>query len=869
MQSSYHVNAMAIRHRVRTSILLLLCAVSLPTRLRAQGVTVSRWLTIGPIPARVPFGAASADSSLLDATRLPTIRVWPAAGDSLVLPNAGRQTWRDASLVVSGGQGVYGLIYVMADRWQHVTLELTGGNSAGRRLWLDGARLQGSQADLAQGKHLLLVQQVAASGDAYPGVELKVTSTTPGASLTTTLDPSRPGTFADFHAVGSVTTIRLSRDARAAAYVVRRVDSDNDRSTSVMSIREVPSARLLGEVLSGEPSSPEWAPGGTRLAYLTTSDKKDTPGRDLIVWNAANNEHTRVLRGESVMQIVGWSPDGASIYYTGMARSPSVAPPKPGEARRMTEVWQRFDASPEKLQLYAVNVSDGARTTLSGDSAYGIAGAALSPDGRSIVFSRSAHHHDAPPWLHAELWTIDAATLESRKLITLERQAFSAPSSFAWSPDSKAVAFCASAKELLKGEDPTFSVYENKLYAINVDKPSLVHLSSGFIPSVGVLSCGSLTWNAADGRIYVNADAGARNIPARTKRAVTSALEVTTLETMSVPGEVVQTFDIQGTTMLSASETPTSPAIIHRVDVASGAASEFARPNAQSLAGVDLPAWHPWSFKNTRGEAIESWYWLPPGFDSTRTYPMIVHYYGGTIGMKKNFEQRLLWFASNGYVVLFMNPAGAPGYGQKFSNYHINDWGFPAATDLIEGTQQFLQSHRYVDAARVGNFGHSYGGFMTMHLLTRTKIFRTGIAIAGISNIADYWGAGATGYSYTDGTCPGCYPWNRKDIYIDRSPLFSADKITSPLLLIHGTDDTNVVPTESEQMFTALRMLGRETELIHVQGENHGINSRPSVEFTRDRIMLDWFDKYLRDRPAAWSARWGPGGVMKLVPSGP
>ena len=77
-------------------------------------------------------------------------------------------------------------------------------------------------------------------------------------------------------------------------------------------------------------------------------------------------------------------------------------------------------------------------------------------------------------------------------------------------------------------------------------------------------------------------------------------------------------------------------------------------------------------------------------------------------------------------------------------------------------------------------------------------------------------------------------------------PYVSADKIKAPLLLIHGTGDTNVVPTESEQMFTALRMLGREAELVRVQGENHGINSKPSVEEGRDAVMLDWFDKYLK-----------------------
>ena len=155
-----------------------------------------------------------------------------------------------------------------------------------------------------------------------------------------------------------------------------------------------------------------------------------------------------------------------------------------------------------------------------------------------------------------------------------------------------------------------------------------------------------------------------------------------------------------------------------------------------------------------------------------------------------------------------LNPAGAPGYGQKFADLHIDDWGYPAGSDIIEGVTKFVEAHPFVDGDRIGNFGRSYGGFMTMHLLTRTDLFAASVEVAGISNIAGYWGAGWTGFSYTDGTCPGCYPWNRRDVYVDRSPLFQADRIRTPLLLIHGTRDTNVVPTESEQMFTALRGLG-------------------------------------------------------------
>ena len=351
------------------------------------------------------------------------------------------------------------------------------------------------------------------------------------------------------------------------------------------------------------------------------------------------------------------------------------------------------------MHLFAVNVRQGTRYTVVGDSSFGVAGAALSPNGQRVAFSRTAYDNGTRPWLHAEVWVADVATRASKKLLSLDREAFNAPGTFAWSPDSKALAFCASAKEVLEGEDSTFSVYENNLYAVNVDRPSLVNLSDGFIPNVGGgLGCSQIVWNSADGKIYVPVDAGARTVPARTKRAVTSAVERTTLEVMHIPNEVMSAADIAGTSLVAATEGPTTPPSLYRIDLATGASTAIAQPNAGALTAVDMPAWKAWNFKNSRGEEVEAWYWTPPGFDSTKTYPMVVHYYGGTLPMKKNFENRLLWFASNGYVVLFMNPAGTPGYGQKFANYHINDWGFPAATDIIEGTEQFTKTHRFVDS---------------------------------------------------------------------------------------------------------------------------------------------------------------------------
>ena len=209
-----------------------------------------------------------------------------------------------------------------------------------------------------------------------------------------------------------------------------------------------------------------------------------------------------------------------------------------------------------------------------------------------------------------------------------------------------------------------------------------------------------------------------------------------------------------------------------------------------------------------------------------------------------------IWTA-NGYIVFILQPSGAIGYGQKFAAYHVNDWGTSVAQEIITGTQELLKRYPAVDGKRLGCIGASYGGFMTMSLVTKTGIFAAAISHAGISTLSSYWGEGFWGLVYSAVATANSFPWNRKDIYVDKSPLFSADKVTTPILLLHGNEDTNVPKGESIQFYTALKLLGKEVEYIEVDGQNHHI-----LEYDKrkrwSKTILAWFDKYLKGDSAWW-----------------
>jgi dipeptidyl aminopeptidase/acylaminoacyl peptidase len=324
---------------------------------------------------------------------------------------------------------------------------------------------------------------------------------------------------------------------------------------------------------------------------------------------------------------------------------------------------------------------------------------------------------------------------------------------------------------------------------------------------------------------------------------------------INVPVEVITSVDYAAEKSLAVFQgsSVNTPPKLYILDLKNGKSELLLATKEKQFEDVEFGQSEEWNFVNKSGTTIYGLIYYPVGYNPSKKYPVIVNYYGGTTPTNRAFGGRYpknIW-AAEGYIVYVLQPSGATGFGQDFSALHVNGWGRDAIDDIIEGTKKFLADHPAADAENVGCIGASYGGFTTMMLQTRTDIFKTAISHAGISDISSYWGEGYWGYSYSSGATKNSYPWNRRDIYVENSPLFHADKFQNSILLLHGTADTNVPVGESLQFYAALKILGKDVEMVLVDGENHHILDY-SKRIKWHNTIMAWFDKKLKNQPEHW-----------------
>ena len=651
-----------------------------------------------------------------------------------------------------------------------------------------------------------------------------------------TADPEMKGRYLLPNTVFGKRVTRVSVSPDGKYLLTQYTDWYNmQRSNTYTVLSEVKSGRTLSTFTQGAKSL-SWTPTSSRLYYTATSDK----GVKIITVDP------KTLAEEVVADHVPeghfvWSPDEKTLFFTDYEQIKGDN----GPVHRVLSPEDRVPGTRGRSFIVRYNLQTGLRERLTSGLRTSYM-QDLSADGKYLLFTVSQSTPDKWPFSASSLYRMNLQDLAVDTLVA--QDAFMGGASF--SPDGKSVlitggpeAFGGIGKNC--GNHPIANNYDTQAFILDIESGKIDPITKEFNPTIV-----STNWSPYDKNIYFKTTDGAQETVYRYQ------VKSGKYERLPLEGDCVRNFSLSDKAPVAAYTTATASTsgTAYLFDLSKGKSTLIADPYAEELKKMDMGTIKDWNFKASDGTEITGYYCLPPQFDANKKYPLIVYYYGGTTPTEKTMDNPYAaqLFASRDYVVYIVNPSGTIGFGQEFSARHVNAWGQRTADDIIEGTRQFCKEHAFVDSTKIGCLGASYGGFMTQYLQTQTDLFAAAASHAGISNVTSYWGEGYWGVGYNAVAAAQSYPWANPELFTKQGSLFNADKINTPLLLLHGTADTNVPMGESIQLYNALKILGKPVEFIQVDGEDHFIADYYKRVQWHNAIMA-WFAKWLQDSPEWWN----------------
>lgn len=808
---------------------LFACALGLSLTVQAKGhLDITSYRYAGPYLVSRPL--------LVDSTDV-NAKAWSAASllkTPLSLDAVGQAPVSDADKLPSAPAEGYALHLMQFD------LENTAYGKAkfnvsevkDWQLYVDGKLTDKQEMALEPGTHEVVLKYLSAPGES---VKPKVSVDSDG-EFSLHQGQSRLYTLADAMHGTKCAGVQVSPDGKYLI-VTYLTSLKEGRSETVYCVKET----LTGKEVARRSEAIRWMPLSGDYYFV----RQGVSGRQLVSVSPATGFERVIAEGlpEGNFSI---SPAEDYLLYTLVQEGPK-------ERQEIYEVIDPDDRQPgwrNRTYVAKYDLKSGLMQPLT----FGYRNAwvsDISADGREALLMVSTHRMGKRPTTLFSVYRMDMQTLEVDTLV--EEDGFISHALFA--PDARQVLIQGSPEALggvgmnvEKGQTP--SMIDSQLFLMNVADRKVTPLTRTFNPSVR-----SVQWNLSDGQIYFTAEnrdcySLYRLDPSSGKIAL-----------LDVPEEMVLAFSLadKAPVMAFYGESAANSHRIYTMNLKKQKAELREDLSEKLLKGIRLGRCEDWNFVSSRGDTIYGRYYLPPYFDESKKYPMIVYYYGGCSPTSRNFDTLYPFhaYAAQGYVVYVVQPSGATGFGQQFSARHVNTFGDYVADDIIEGTKKFVNAHPYVNGKKIGCLGASYGGFMTQYLQTKTDIFAAAISHAGISDHTSYWGEGYWGYSYSEVSGANSYPWANPELFVDHSPLYNADKIHTPLLFLHGSVDTNVPVGESIQMYTALKLLGRETALVVVDGQNHHIRDY-SRRILWQNTIFAWFAKWLQDDASWWNAMYPP-----------
>jgi dipeptidyl aminopeptidase/acylaminoacyl peptidase len=663
------------------------------------------------------------------------------------------------------------------------------------------------------------------------------------ASKTTPASP-RKITIDDFFQIRDVSQPELSPDGQWVAYMVRTrmlKEDKNEQRLWMVSTRGGDAIPITAEGVSS--SHPRWSPDGKYISFLSARNE----GKNQVwLLDRRGGEAQKLTDVKQGVNDFEWSPDSTRLVLI-------IQDPKPEDAEAVGDKDKDKDKDKEKkpktpppyvidrLQfkqdtigyldrrrdhLYLFDVASKKLTQItSGD--FDDEQPAWSPDSKQLAFTSNRSQPDPDATRDSNIWVVAADNTDKGAHLIQITTNPSTDNQPTWSPDGKWIAYVTQI-------DPHLFYYATLHLAVSPSsgggKANVLTL--GFDRSVRRPRFSS------DGRyIYFAADDdGTVNLC----RIAATGGEIT----RPIGGrQTVGGFSIGKDGNIAATiSTVERPDEVFFLSKDAKEPVRLTKTNDALLAQLHLAQASYVHFKSKDGTAVAGYIYNPVDYTPGKKVPAILAPHGGPVGQySASFFHLAQLYAANGYAVLLPNPRGSSGYGEKFCSAIYADWGNKDYQDDMAIVDYAIEQG-IADPEKLGVGGWSYGGISTDFIIAQTTRFKAAISGAGVALITSFWGHDHYQRDYV--TELG-YPWEKQAVWDKVSPFYRVKNITTPTLFMGGEIDSNVPILGSEQMYQAMKALGRTTELVVYPGEYHGFTTPSHLKDRLERYVA-WYAHYVK-----------------------
>jgi dipeptidyl aminopeptidase/acylaminoacyl peptidase len=696
----------------------------------------------------------------------------------------------------------------------------------------------------------------------------------------------QPVLVTDMLKIKTMTNVTLTRDGSMAAFVVTSIDPESDSAkweykyTSqiwVTSTEPGASPRQLTFAKEGA-SQPSWSPDGKQLAFVRTVEGK----AQVFVLSFIGGEPMQLTRSRYGASAPKWSPDGKQIAFSAQVKlkelmgdsllNPGKKVPgwwleKPGFAKNeqlmSTSVKPNPDGNINEVRAYLeMNANDRKATVLNKlnfqsetdissemnfnhffiisvqpnaiarpvtSGFYRFNGVEFTPDGRQLILTGDmdpAQHPDRS--LESEIFIANTDGSNLRMLIGKEGTQYTNP--------------------VLSNDGKWLALEYSKVGYVSVPTLALMPASGTEKDLVSISfdrNIGSMRWSKDNQSVYFTAQSNG-GVPLYRLDVKTKQVKQITSENAGM-----LSFDLANDRLAYIQTSINDPSAFYVSDVSASSPRKIISFNESWLQQkqISIPEKH--SFQNNAGMTIEYWVMKPVNYEAGKKYPMLLEIHGGPSAMwgpgELSMWHEYQYFCSKGYGVIYCNPRGSGGYGEKFLRGNIKDWGAGPTSDVLTALDKAV-AEGWADTSKLLVTGGSYAGYLVAWIIAHDKRFKAACSQRGVYDLLTFFGEGNAWRLVPNYF--GGYPWesDAKAVLQRESPINYVNNITTPYIIFHGDNDRRTGFVEGEMLYRSLKVLGRPVEYVRHPNATHEITRSGNNRQRIDQMLRTWefFERWIR-----------------------